>query len=163
MESWVLLMLKWGFGAFCAVFGVRKSDFPEFCAWCGQLFFLRNQRKIGIFLHGFELVGIGVFTAGVAEDAGKPSTLFFDGKELGFTGRQVHSGGRMGFQASRHKRFPSGRVCCNDTHRQHHSCNLRSCRTSGKCQGLLCWSFSVELVGHLFDSLAAFAAFGCFG
>lgn len=103
--------------------------------------FFKLNKSIVCF-QGFELVGIGVFTAGVSKDAGKPSTLFFDGEELGVTGRQVHSGGRMGFQASRHKRFPSGRVCCNDTHRQHHSCTLRSCRTSGKCQGFLYCSFS---------------------
>lgn len=36
----------------------------------------------------FELVSIGVFTAGVSEDASEPCALFVDGEELGFT---VHS------------------------------------------------------------------------
>ena len=49
------------------------------------LLFLRNQRKVGVFLQGFELVGIGVFPAGVAENAGKPCALFFDGQELVIT------------------------------------------------------------------------------
>lgn len=34
-----------------------------------------------------------------------------------------------------------------------------SCRRFGKCQVFLYCSFSVELVGALFDSLAAFASF----
>lgn len=55
-----------------------------------------NELKCQVFLDGwvlerdkavvcfqsFELVGIGVVTAGVAEDVSKPSTFFFDGEEV---------------------------------------------------------------------------------
>lgn len=40
---------------------------------------LERDKSIVCF-HGFELVGIGVCAAGVAEDASKPSSLFFDGE-----------------------------------------------------------------------------------
>ena len=40
-----------------------------------------TQKSIVCF-QGFELVGIGVFSAGVSEDVSEPSALFFDGEEV---------------------------------------------------------------------------------
>ena len=39
-----------------------------------------NKAIVGF--QSFEFVGSGVFSAGVSENAGKPSTLFFDGEEV---------------------------------------------------------------------------------
>lgn len=55
------------------VFGESEFIFGVFVPFMGfDLLVFRNQRKVGVFLQGFELVGSGVFTAGVAEDFGKP-------------------------------------------------------------------------------------------
>ena len=69
------------------LFSVNQSAVSSFFipfSWF-DLLVLLNQRKVGVFLHGFALVGIGVVTAGVAEDASQPCSLFFNGQELGFT------------------------------------------------------------------------------
>lgn len=43
--------------------------------------FIKLNKSIVCF-QSFELVGIGVFSAGVSEDASEPSSLFFDGEEV---------------------------------------------------------------------------------
>ena len=101
---------------------------------------LRNHRKIGIFLHGFELVGIGEEAACVSEDVSEPSALFFDGEEVvnfWLIGWLVHSLHRLRMiQLFARTLSGEGSTC------RSRILWGRSACMSGKCQVLLYCSFS---------------------
>lgn len=85
------------FNTFSVVWAVRErgivgtvsTDFQGVNCWfttrtvkCFLTVGALEHNKAIVRFHCFELVGIGVCAAGVAENAGKPSTFFFDGEEV---------------------------------------------------------------------------------
>lgn len=74
------------------IVGTVSTDFQGVNCWfttrtvkCFLTVGALEHDKAIVRFQGFELVGIGVFSGAVAEDACQPSSLFFDGEELGFT------------------------------------------------------------------------------